>query len=349
MDRNARNGSGSYSYQWWVATGDAPYLHDTAFDGATVYSPDTLWETTHYKLRFVDNFGCDYAESAPHTVRVDPLPPRYTIGGQPTPCHKQWESYSLANASEAYSYHWETSSYLNRIDSTQSALNDRVEIYWFSPDSLNTITVTAVDRRTRCRDTSRRDIRPYDEEAPARTTIVHKPNSNILIAQEQGNLHYQWGYTDNHTGTQTAIPGANLRYVLLPMDFDSLRYDYWLELRAYPGSPCYSVSHYVGNGNLAIDDPDNPFGATLTVSPAGQRRLAVAFSPTADAATLHIYDLEGRLIHSQPLAPDAHSSNNTMTQSGNHTCTLVLPARGVYVVEALLKNGFRLIKKAVVF
>ena len=95
----------------------------------TYYQPDTIYDTTYYRLIFTSSDNCGVLESNIHTIKMNPLPIPHHIKGVDTVCYTQYETYTLPTASLDYSYSWLTENGNGDI-TYLSPINDSVEIYW---------------------------------------------------------------------------------------------------------------------------------------------------------------------------------------------------------------------------
>ena len=219
------------------------------------YVPDTLFETTYYRLIQSSNYGCGVDTSGIHTIKINPRPPIYDIIGADTVCYSQYETYYIEDGSPIFDYQW--SLYNNSANVTNNTtIGDTVEVLWRLPDITDTILMRAENRITNCSSISKKAVTTLNLSAPPRTNVVRKPNSNILVCKESSDeLYYQWGYTIRATNEDFYIENSNRRYVLLPHDFDDVTYHYWVELSPSKESPCYSLSYYEASNDEDIVSP----------------------------------------------------------------------------------------------
>ena len=325
MTTDATGGMRDYSYQWQMTT-DTLQGFENAVHGsdATSYSPDELYETTYYRLSYISDHDCGTVYSNIHTIKVNPLPPIYDINGESATCLDQYETYFIEGASSDYSYEWSTAEYTGETDPL-SDLADTIEILWQQPGYTDTVQLLATDLVTQCYNMSRLAVTISSETAPDRTTIIHKPNSDILIARENAEICYQWGYTDKQSGQIVEIENSNRRYVLLPIPFDSTRYDYWVELRMRKESPCYSVSFYNPMNDTLIVMPTS---FNMTASSKGNGVVGVRVSnPERTQYVLAVYTIDGRPVLNY-IPPDNEWYETELNL-----------VAGVYLVTATHKDG----------
>ena len=249
-------GAEPYSYQWVMGT-DTNNMSIAPYGNTIYYQPDTIYDTTYYKLIFTSSDNCGVVESNIHTIKMNPLPIPHHIEGVDTVCYAQYETYTLPTASNDYSYSWITENDNGDITSF-SPTNDSVEIYWKNSQTLDQIIVEVTDNITGCKSNNYKQVYTRSDSAPSRTIVIRKPNSNILICEEENPaLYYQWGYTVKATGEEVVIENSNRRYVLLPHEFDSITYSYWVELLPQKSSYCYSRSYYNPLNDSQIEEPSS--------------------------------------------------------------------------------------------
>lgn len=333
MSTNCTGGATPYQYQWQKSVNGVDYVD---IDGATstVCSSGNLTVTSLIRLKFISNNGCGFAYSSPIEVYVYPEITAHSINGEGSVCYAQYETYTLPEASDDYSYTWSTENGNGTI-TILSPNNDSVEIYWESPQTLDTIAVTVTDNETGCTSINYKPVQTLAETAPDRTVIVRKPNSNILVCeQESPSMYYQWGYTIKATGEDVVIENSNRRYVLLPHDFDSIKYDYWVVLAPNATSPCYSTSYYDPANDSLIVVPE---ATKLTVYNIARLKLNITVSNVGDKATqIGVYNMMGCAVY------------ETTLPSSSHGVTVELPERGVFVVRATPQGTEPMAEKVVV-
>lgn len=336
----ASGGMTPYIYRWLSSTDGTNYSDAVPEENSNCYYPNVLHQTTYYKLEVISNHedrGCGRATTNVHTIRHFALPNLYSIvnAGDTASCYNQYQTYALPEATSAFTYDWST--FNGRNITYLNDLHDTVEIFWNIESAIDSIFVNVTNRSTGCQRRSHSVVSTTHEKAPDRTVIVRKPHTNILIAQEEGDYHFQWGYTDLQTGEEVALPNSNRRYVLLPDNaaFDLTHFDYWLEIRQTEQAVCYSVSHY-----RPTEDPfyQTEEATPLTVTSLGDNQIDIQFiNPDNQATTFEVFDIEGRLFYAVTLQPE-----------GQQQLRLTLPARGVFIVEALKRTGLRWTEKTIV-
>ena len=130
--------------------------------------------------------------------------------------------------------------------------------------------------------------------APQRTNVVRKPHSNILVCKESDSgLYYQWGYTIRATREDVYIENSNRRYVLLPHEFDSAAYHYWVVISSYKGSPCYSLSFYKPSND---DDIIIPETSKVTIPSLDKENINVVIeNANREPVYCEVYAISGVL------------------------------------------------------
>ena len=254
MTRHCRGGGEPYTYCWQMSSDSVNFV-DAPHGDNYYYSPDTLYQTTYYRLIQSSNYGCGKDTSSVHIIKALPNPPTYNIIGPDTVCFSQYEIYFLEDCIPIYDFQWALKN--NTADvSLTNIYKDTAEIYWREPNISDTICVKAVNYFTGCSSLSSKRVSTMGLGAPPRTNIVRKPNSNILVCEESNDdLFYQWGFTIRSTGEDVYIENSNRRYVLLPHDFDDITYQYWVKISPDSTSPCFSISYYMPSNGVDIIDP----------------------------------------------------------------------------------------------
>ena len=299
---DCEGGAIPYHYQWQYS-GDGVNFSDVPNATATYLTPDTLYSTTYYRVMFESAAGCGTRYSNAHEIKVNPLPMPHPIVGDSLVCGAQYATYVLPTATDDYSYYWSTTEGNGEIASL-SPNNDSVEIFWDQPVTTDNIVVEVTDNVSLCSSSNYREVVTRPVFAPSRTVVVRKPHSNILICQEESpTLYYMWGYTIKATGQEVIIENSNRRYVLLPHDFDSTTYDYWVVLRPDKESPCSSRSYYDPSNDNYIEEPT----AAQVIIPAlanGIVPVKVVNDANGDVS-LDVYSVSGVLQQHLALGNDS--------------------------------------------
>ncbi len=254
MTRQCQGGGEPYSYCWQQSTNAIDFV-DAPHGTEAYYVPDTLYETTYYRLIQSSNYGCGVDTSGIHTIKINPRPPIYDIIGSDTVCYSQYETYYIIEGFPQFDYRWSLLNHSADVVS-QTTIGDTVEVLWKLPEITDSIILKTDNRITNCSSVSKKAVTTMNLGAPPRTNVVRKPNSNILVCKESSDeLYYQWGYTIRATNEDVYIENSNRRYVLLPHDFDDVTYHYWVELSPSKESPCYSLSYYEASNDEDIVSP----------------------------------------------------------------------------------------------
>jgi hypothetical protein len=139
-----------------------------------------------------------------------------------------------------------------------------------------------------------------ESKAPEKTNIIRKPNSNILICDDETpNLLYQWGYTVKATNQSIEIAGANLRYVTLPHAFDTSKYIYFVKtFLNYPQGGCVTQSYFYYNPIPigVYDVTKNEFNLILFPNPSNGIFTIKLTNSKVQIEDLKIFNLTGKLI-----------------------------------------------------
>lgn len=333
MIADANGGMSPYRYQWLVGT-DTNNMSEAPNETTPTYQPDTIFATTYYQLVFTSSHNCGVMASNIHTIKMNPLPYSHLINGNDTVCYAQYETYFLPESSTDFSYLWSLEGGNGDVTAL-SPNNDSVEIYWRNAQTMDRIVVEVTDNVTGCKSTNYKQVQTSTQSAPDRTVVIRKPNSNILVCeQESPSMYYQWGYTIKATGEDVVIENSNRRYVLLPHDFDSTKYDYWVVLAPNATSPCYSTSYYDPANDSLIVVPEAP---KLMVYNVDRQRLNITVSNVGDKATrIGVYNMMGCAVYEITLP------------SSSHGVTVELPERGVFVVQATPQGVEPMTEKVVV-
>ena len=250
IDKKPSGVDGKYSYQWQeLQNGKWIPISDKTGDS---YQPDELYEGKAYRLEVSSK--CEKRHTDSIFIRVNPLPVVPDISGPDSVCYNQHEIYSFDLMSSDYTYKWMIDNGEGEV--TTDSINAKiVDVYWKNPNANDSVILQVTNDKTGCTNEKKFGVHICNEQAPERTIIVRKPNSNILVCKEDGNYIYTWGYTDksqNPVNEDTIFEASNRRYVLLPHTFDDVRYDYWLELKQNIKSPCYSRSYYQASNDSLI-------------------------------------------------------------------------------------------------
>ena len=318
--------NGRYTYRWQQRTSGNWDTIPNAVN--STYSPPALYETTEYRLQVFTQ--CDTSYTNIILVRVNALPETQEISGATEVCYNQHEIYSIDNLHKGYTYQWYVDNNYG-ILTTESLNTKSVDILWNDPKKQDSVVLVIINNKTGCERTMKYGVNICNEQAPDRTTIVRKPNSNILLCQEDRDIHYQWGYTDKTTQTEYTIDDSNRRYVLLPSSFDNMSYDYWLTLRYDTTSKCYSRSYYVEENDTIITQTGNVVSVPSLIH---GRIPIIVQNDKEENVTVEIYTICGQLYGRQSLGNASYVDT---------TLPFVLPS-GVYTLRAQIGTYVKTIK-----
>jgi hypothetical protein len=248
-------GNQNYFYQW-LKSNDNVNWQIINSENKTKLLPAILTYTTYYKLISSSGQSCGSDTSNSIKILVNPLPDTANIIGNGSVCRNQKDlKYYLSKDSSLYSYMWN----VKNADVLSGINKSTVYVDWRNISVIDTLYLTQKNKITACSNVMKLPVLIGENKAPDKTNIIRKPNSNILICDDETpNLIYQWGYTIKSTNQSIEITGANLRYVTLPNTFDTNTYIYWVKTSLLYGSSesCVTQSYYSFNPiPLKINDP----------------------------------------------------------------------------------------------
>jgi len=235
-------GNQNYFYQW-LKSNDNVHWQIINSENKTKLLPAILTYTTYYKLISSSGQSCGSDTSNSIKILVNPLPDTANIIGNESVCRNQKDlKYYLSKDSSLYSYMWN----VKNADILSGVNKSTVYIDCRNIAAIDTIYLTQTNKITTCKNIMKLPISIGENKAPDKTNIIRKPNSNILICDDETpNLHYQWGYTIKSTNQSYDIINANLRYVTLPTNFDTTKNIYWVKTSLlYDGSESCSTQSY---------------------------------------------------------------------------------------------------------
>lgn len=167
--------------------------------------------------------------------------------------------------------------------------------------------------------------------SPDICSIIRKPNSNILVCSDTTDgIQYQWGYTVKATQQEVYINGATLQYVLLPHNFDTTLYIYWVTTYYnYPSQSCYTKSYFNNAiiSSTSVEQFDNP----IKVYPIPCADVLHIDFPYRDIilnkTRLSIKSLSGSIIFQKESLDEKHQKID------------IIPfPNGVYLLEIISEN-----------
>lgn len=322
VDVPASGVDGKYFYQWQTKE-NGEWKH-IAGETNISYQPEPLKVGTDFRLQVASK--CDTLYTNNIFIRVNPLPEVQAITGPNNVCFNQHETYSVEKLNPGYTYEWMIERGEGEL--TTEVLNaTTIDVLWKTPSSNDSVILRVTNDITGCERDLKFGVAICNEQAPERTIIVRKPNSDILVCEESGDLVYQWGYTEKASQKEFVIDDSNRRYVLLPHTFDDNTYDYWLSLRHSESSPCYSKSYYSPENNTLI----TPNGAKVSVPSLVQGRIPIVVqNPSGDEVLCSIYNLSGELVSKCELGKDNYLST-TLPISLSSGMYIIRVSMGEYV------------------
>ena len=240
---NPFGGSGLYSYQWLESIDQITWLPIFGETNAT-YQPPNLYNTIFYRVLVTDAQGCGVDSTNIIGILVNPNPASVLIIGPDSVCRNQSDVYYTASSINVSSigYGWN----INDGYIYTGAWNYECFINFYNYPSIDTLELTQTYIQTGCSTIDKKIITITNNESPNKTSIIRKPGSDILICADTSiGIRYQWGYTVKATMNDVLIPGATLRYVLLPHTFDTTLYYYFvITYFDYGISSCETRSEY---------------------------------------------------------------------------------------------------------
>ena len=276
-------------YTWFVLyDGETTWkkLAETTEDS---YTPLSLIQSGQYRLQLMTQ--CDTVYTNTVYIQVNPLPAIQKVLGANNVCYNQYETYTV-EVKNGFSYSWSLKNN-HGIITAESADLSSVEVLWEDASAIDSVLVTITNTTTGCVQTIGEKVTICNESAPNRTVVVRKPNSDILVAQENAEILYQWGYTNRSSHEEFVIDNSNRRYVLLPHTFDNLTNEYWLLLRNTAESPCYSKSTYIPENDAMITAPES----AVSVPSMIRRNIPIIVRNENNSRVVcAIYSIEGLFI-----------------------------------------------------
>ena len=318
IEQSAKGGDGSYIYLWQKSI-DKEKWED--LEVATSYLPQKMTETTYYRLKIKTT--CKEVYSNVVVVIVNPLPDVQNIEGSSDVCYNQYEYYFIDEIKDGFTYKWYLSDLGGKIVSSYIDV-DSIEVLWEEKNITNNVMLEIVNNETGCVRVNKISVNVCGEKAPNRTIIVRKPNSNILVAQENDDIYYVWGYTEKATGESSYIEDSNRRYVLLPHAYDTMKYDYWLRLQPSESSKCYSVSYYTPeNDEVYINQKSN-----VNIAYVKENILIKIDNPEEHRVQCYLYSVVGQLVDYIDLGGEININRNIS----------IAPNNAMYILKVELGN-----------
>lgn len=317
---------GNYSYQWQIF--DVDKWKDIEGKTGTSYQPDALFTESNYRLKVMTK--CDTLYTNNYLIRVNPLPEVQDIIGSDSVCYNQHEIYIVEKLNQGFTYEW-LLEHGEGVLTTEAVNTTSIDVLWENPNSADSVILRITNDITGCERDLKFGVTICNEHAPDQTIIVRKPNSDILVCQEDGQLVYQWGYTEKASRQEFVIDDSNRRYVLLPHTFDELTYDYWLTLRYSESSRCYSRSYYAPENDAVL----TPSVASVSIASFVSGRIPIEIqNPDVAQINCSIYNLSGELVAQYNLGDEQYIST---------TLPVMLHA-GMYVMHVSMGEFVKSIK-----
>jgi hypothetical protein len=202
----------------------------------------------------------------------------------------------------------------------------QVYIDWGALAGIDTIKVKQINRLTGCTNDMLLPVNVQNENAPSRAIIVSKPNTNILVCSDSiTGTTYQWGWINKSNGTEFLIPNSNSQYVLLPHNFDSTTYLYFVITRR---NGCVTKSFMNFNPAVATSLSEQSITINVFPNPSGNGRFRID-TECEEISSLQVVDAIGRNVAFSLENYDCHND-----------IVLIDYAEGMYTLRIGLKNGF---------
>ena len=224
QNQQPSGGDSIYTYQWINSLDGFNWSN---IIGATTetYQPGTLLESNYYSLLVNNLCGVDTSNIIFDSIL--PSPTIIDIQGDSVFCSNQHDNFFWIN--ETFTnivYDWQVTGGTIFQQISDSAFAVDMDP---TPGFVN-IDLTMTHDQTNCEVQVGKIVMTTSNSSPDRTQVMRKTNSNILACDDSSlNIIYQWGWTEKSSGINTEIPGADLRYVLLPHSFDSTTFRYWVK------------------------------------------------------------------------------------------------------------------------
>lgn len=282
-----QGGNLQYSYQWQFSNDLLSWIN---IPNATSnsYQPGELLSTTYYRLLNFSGMNCGFDTSNFITIKVLDLPDTTEIVGYTEVCKNQQELfYKLNKTNDQYSYRW----FVNKAEILTNNQSNAIFLNWSEQTGFDTIRVLQFNKVTGCYNYMLLPIIIKEDRAPNKTKIIRKSNTNILVCQDSTvGLTYQWGYIEKGITTMHDIPNANLRYVLLPHNFDTTRYVYYVRT-IYTGCATNTFYNYydplifnsVHDQKIEVNIFPNPSNGKFKISGFDNKKISIS-----------IYDVLGK-------------------------------------------------------
>ena len=284
-----------YTYQWQSKSSSGNNWVNVGTDSSN-YQETNSQITSDYRVNVTSSQGCGILFSDTHLIHVNSLPEIVGIIGPQNVCANQNDViYEVDSIYTDYEYYWtcKKGSFNGNQDKYKTS------IHWNNrPNETDSLKLKQTIRATGCKRIQPVIISISENYAPDKTNIIRKPGSNILICDDSTqNIYYEWGYDIKSTETSVAIPNSNLRYVQLPLAFDTTLHRYWVQTRLDYGSneSCNTLSYFnppldvlfnIEANNTLIKIYPNPTHGAFFIRLNSELKLD----------QLKIFDMKGSLI-----------------------------------------------------
>ena len=282
----ASGGDGNYFYQWQIGLNGLWSSVSAATN--PIYFPAQVQQETYYRLINFAGSGCGRDTSNVVKISVLPLPDTTNLYGATTVCRNEQEvRYGMAHANSNYTYLWSTTG--GKIVTNPNELV--VYVNWGLKDGVDTLRLTQINKLTGCLNEMKLPVRIKFGKAPSRSKILRKENSNLLFCSDSTfGVVYQWGFLTKSTNIETDIPDAKLRYVMLPHNFDTTLYEYYLKSSL---GDCETKSYYNKASATGIGNTE---GASFLIYPNPTNGLVHIKSNGNEITKIKIFDNQMRLL-----------------------------------------------------
>ena len=124
------------------------------------------------------------------------------------------------------------------------------------------------------------------------------PNTNILICEDdQENAKYEWGYVNRSDNQVYYIPNSNCRYIELPYDYDTSKYEYFVVIQ-HGDIPCFTTTYYIKDVLLEIDpvESNTTFSMLIVPNPTCGPATLKFSHPVESGGVLQVFDMLGQCV-----------------------------------------------------
>ena len=324
-------GGGNNFYYQWERSFDSFNWDSVSNDTLKFLRPTKLFDNTFFRVLSISKNQCGLVNSNPVFIKVNPLPSENNILGETVFCkNKSDVIYQMENSPDSIAFSWEVNN--GQIQKVYS--DTAVAVKWNNLDFSDTIKVIQTNIETECLNTMTLSVSTNAGTAPERTQIIRKPNTDILIAEDQSpNTKYQWGYFDKATNNYSDFIGDTLRYILLPTKFDTTQNLYCVKTKSENLENCETLSCLYQNPFVSIAEVQALHEISIFPTPTNGLLNIGANQPIS---SIEIFDLVGKVVFKKE-----NINSNT------ETLNLRLFNPGVYLVNVWLHGGIIIQKKIV--